>query len=99
MRLSEFQRQAIRDVVHRWTHGQGEAWLFGSRLHDDRRGGDIDLCVRCPSAVDHPARLAAGIGADLEQRLGEQKIDILIDAPNLLRLAPHEQALRTGRPV
>jgi predicted nucleotidyltransferase len=99
MRLSEFQRKTIQEVVHRRTAGRALALLFGSRLDDGQAGGDIDLFIRCPTPVDHPARLAAAIGADLELALGEQRIDVLIDAPNLRRLPPHERALDAGVPV
>lgn len=70
--------------------------LFGSRLRDKARGGDIDLLVDSPVAIDRPAQLAAQIGAALEFSLGEQRIDVLIGAPNLLQLPIHDVARRDG---
>jgi hypothetical protein len=96
MRLTEHERQAIREVVRDLTGGRGRALLFGSRLDDASVGGDIDLYVECVETVEHPARLAASIGASLEMRLGEQRIDVLIGAPNLRRLPVHETARRQG---
>lgn len=96
MRLTESERQTIRQTVSDLTGGRARAIVFGSRLNDEARGGDIDLLVESAEAVDQPARLAALIGARLEAQLGEQRIDVLIDAPNLKRLPVHESARRHG---
>ena len=49
MRLSTDQIQAIRQAATA-AFGQGTAvWLFGSRVDDAKKGGDIDLLV-CPQA-------------------------------------------------
>jgi predicted nucleotidyltransferase len=50
--------------------------LFGSRVHDDRRGGDIDLLIRSRK-IDFAARLRLKVM--LTGALGAQKIDIAID--------------------
>lgn len=96
MRLTETERQAIREVVNELTGGRARAIVFGSRLDEFARGGDIDLLVESSEPVDQPARLAALIGARLESQLGEQRIDVLIGAPNLKRLPVHESARLHG---
>lgn len=96
MRLTQVERETIRQVVSELTEGRGHAVLFGSRLQDAARGGDIDILVDSAVPIEHPARLAAQIGAALEVRLGEQRIDVLIGAPNLLQLPVHEAARRNG---
>lgn len=96
MRLTKAEHQAIRRVVHDLTGGRGRAVLFGSRLRDEVQGGDIDLLIDSPEAIDRPAQLAARIGAELEISLGEQRIDVLIGAPNLLQLPIHAAARRDG---
>ena len=50
--------------------------LFGSRLHDERRGGDIDLLIRSRK-IDFMARLRLKL--ELMNVLGPQKIDIAVD--------------------
>jgi predicted nucleotidyltransferase len=89
MRLTETERQAIREVVSELTGGGARAIVFGSRLDELARGADIDLLVESSEPVDQPARLAALIGARLESQLREQRIDVLIGAPNLKRLPMH----------
>jgi hypothetical protein len=50
MRLSTDQIQAIRQAATA-AFGQGTAvWLFGSRVDDAKKGGDIDLLI-CPQAT------------------------------------------------
>ena len=96
MRLTKSERQTIREVVSDLMGERAQAIIFGSRLNEQAHGGDIDLLVESPEAVDQPARLAALIGARLESQLGEQRIDVLIGAPNLERLPVHESARRDG---
>lgn len=80
MRLNPEQVAAIRASVHGVFGPGAQVWLFGSRVDDTRRGGDIDLLIRLATA--HPtAPLLAKIRllGLLEQCLGERKIDIVIE--------------------
>ncbi len=55
---------------------EAKLYLFGSRVDDQKRGGDIDLLVvsdRLTQRDLRPLRIA------FCQRFGEQKIDILLD--------------------
>lgn len=78
MRLTAIERTQILGVVERLTNGRGRVWLFGSRVNDNARGGDLDLMVESDDPVEHPARLMAAIGAQLEMQLGERRIDVLL---------------------
>jgi hypothetical protein len=46
--------------------------------------------------VTNPALLAAQIQAKVMRQIGEQKIDVLLMAPNLTRLPIHDIALNQG---
>ena len=49
MRLSKKEIQIILRVAKE-IYGEGvEVYLFGSRLNDEKKGGDINLLVRCVS--------------------------------------------------
>ena len=78
MRLGERERTVIRDAVRACFGEDAVVYLYGSRTDDARRGGDIDLYIetRLPfgEAFDARTRLALL----LQERLGEQKIDILV---------------------
>lgn len=55
-----------------------KVYLFGSRLNDEKRGGDIDLLVRTEGEKkDVLARIR--MIARLKQYLGDQKIDVIGD--------------------
>jgi predicted nucleotidyltransferase len=74
MRLTKQERSAIVEAVHRFDP-DAEIYLFGSRTDDTKRGGDIDLLImsntlRSDQRID--------IRVELQKKLGEQKIDIVI---------------------
>lgn len=54
-------------------------WLFGSRVDDQRVGGDIDLYVE-PEIQDPVELVEAKLHflLELHKKLGEQKIDVVI---------------------
>lgn len=46
MRITEQQKQNIRQVVATLVEGDARVILFGSRVDDTQKGGDIDLLIR-----------------------------------------------------
>ena len=86
MRLSTDQIQAVRYAATA-TFGQDtQVWLFGSRVDDAKKGGDIDLLVRpVPAAIDQPFTKKVKMLTLLERLLGERKIDLVIELPQDLR--------------
>ena len=96
MRLTTYERDTILRVVSSLTQARGRVWLFGSRTDDSARGGDLDLMVESDLPVEQPARLMAAIGARLEMELGERRIDLLLQAPNLKQLPVQRAARSTG---
>ena len=63
MRLSQQTQQVIRDTVREVFGVEANVKLFGSRINDDARSGDIDLLVELPP-ISHPSssQLAASDG-------------------------------------
>ena len=95
MRLSPEYSRAIMDSARR-QFGDGVAvWLFGSRVVDARRGGDIDLLVDVPHPIENKPREAARFAAALQSQLGDQKIDVVID-DHRNPLSIHEVARQEG---
>ena len=92
MRITPRQHKAVKTAVLELAGSEVAVRLFGSRLDDEQRGGDIDLLVSSVSAVEHPAWLAASITARLQMALGDQRIDVLIEAPNLMHQPIHDIA-------
>ena len=96
MRLSDQDRRAILQATAEVAGPQARVLLFGSRTRDDLRGGDIDLLIEIPHAVPRPAWLAARLEAAMAAALGDQKLDILLAAPNLQELPVHRAARGQG---
>jgi predicted nucleotidyltransferase len=96
MRLTPQQASHIRNLVAQLAGSTARVSLFGSRVRDDARGGDVDLLLEVDSAVAEPALLAARLAAKVSRSMQGRKVDVLIKAPNLLHLPIHTVALAQG---
>jgi predicted nucleotidyltransferase len=96
MRLTADQVRSIVDATRALAGPDTMVRLFGSRLHDELRGGDIDLLVECASPVARPVWLAAQITARLQRALGDRKIDVLVLDPATALEPVHRVARAEG---
>jgi uncharacterized protein len=69
--------------------------LFGSRLDDSARGGDIDLYLETELPADEAERRRLRMLARLARSLGERKIDLVVKTPDG-NLPIHAIARREG---
>jgi hypothetical protein len=69
--------------------------LFGSRLDDNARGGDIDLYIETELDAEEAERRRLRMLARLARRLDERKIDLLVRTPDG-ELPIHAIARREG---
>ncbi|WP_280550628.1 MULTISPECIES: nucleotidyltransferase domain-containing protein [unclassified Halomonas] len=97
MRLSDRERQEIVTILTRHFGASTRILLFGSRADDQARGGDIDLFIE-PELQDPDEIVEAKLTAmvELHQRLGEQKIDLVICRQASPDLPVHRVARETG---
>jgi len=96
MRLSQYEVAIIKEAAAKIFGKEAEVRLFGSRVDDAARGGDIDLMVTVTQPVDNPAWDCARLEGSIIMKLGEQKIDVLLEAPGLKRFPIHETAREQG---
>ena len=96
MRLSQQAQQIIRNTVREVFGAAADVKLFGSRINDAARGGDIDLLVELPAITADIERKTMQLTARLQLRIGDQPIDVLVIDPSTTRQAIHEQASITG---
>lgn len=97
MRLNPHQIQTILRLARQVAGAQTRVRVFGSRLDDTAHGGDIDLMLELPEPVDNPALMAAQMSAQVSRAMHGRKVDVLLCAPNLMRLPIHDIAFKEGR--
>ena len=95
MRLSTYEIDAIKDTF-KDIFQNGDVYLFGSRVDDNKKGGDIDLYIKLPSPLQIKEMMAKKnkFRLRLEDKIGQQKIDIVI-SKDITRLIEQE-ALQKG---
>ena len=74
MRLLKQEREVIREAVAEFD-SEAEVYLFGSRVDDTKKGGDIDILVISDKIDDHSLFL---IEEEIFKQIEAQKIDFVI---------------------
>jgi predicted nucleotidyltransferase len=77
MRLTSEQILAIKKTAHQVLGQDVRVTLFGSRVNDALKGGDIDLLFEVDRAVGNRALVMGALYASLISSLGDRKIDVL----------------------
>ena len=96
MRLDDKTREIIKSEVASQLGGDAIVRLFGSRVDDTQRGGDIDLLIEPSVSLTHRIQAECRLSARLHIKLGGRKVDVLIKDPLKPLLPIHDQALRNG---
>ncbi|MDP2751720.1 MAG: nucleotidyltransferase domain-containing protein [Rhodocyclaceae bacterium] len=92
MRLTTFEVAAIKQSAQEVFGSKVEVFLFGSRVDDEKRGGDIDLYIKTQTGKDLTHKIKFLVS--LEQKIGEQKIDVVLAIDENRPI--EQQAMRTG---
>src|SRR5665647_29698 len=96
MRLPPDYQATITETALKVFGANASVWLFGSRLDDAAKGGDVDLLIKLESPTAEKAVLGARYNALLQMKLGLQKFDILVIDPSTTLEQIHQQALSKG---
>jgi len=75
MRITEHEKKAIIDAVQS-ADPNAKVWLFGSRVDDNKKGGDIDIAI-FSEKIDKDIMQKIQVRRFICDRIGEQKIDIV----------------------
>lgn len=92
MRLTEFEINAIKQTAQEIFGPNAQVFLFGSRVDDAKRGGDIDLYIKTELGNDFTHKIKFLVL--LEQKIGEQKIDVVFAVDKNRPI--ERQAIKTG---
>ena len=79
MRLNEYELEAIKTTFQK--HFTGEIYLFGSRIDDNQKGGDIDLYIFSPKAN---LNKKIDFLVELKKIIGDRKIDVVLNQKGLI---------------
>lgn len=82
MRLSEKERTAIKKALHKHFESTARAYLFGSRIDDQKRGGDIDLLIETRLQGEELIVAKLRAMSDVQLAIGDRKIDIVTISPD-----------------
>ena len=86
MRLTQLEHQVIVDEAHKAFGANCEVMLFGSRVDDAKRGGDIDLLIEGTYEPEQAFRRKLMFLSAVKHRIGDQKIDTIVEQPQDARL-------------
>jgi predicted nucleotidyltransferase len=77
IRLTPYEIKAIKETAKEVFGKDVKLWLFGSRTDPTKRGRDIDLYIETKEGynVEKPSKFLA----KLYLRMGEQKIDVILE--------------------
>lgn len=96
MRLTELEREVIVLLAREFFGDGAVVRLFGSRLDDDRDGGDIDLHIETKSPASATLRNELQFTVELKNRIGDVPVDVIVRAPGYWPRGIDQVALGAG---
>jgi predicted nucleotidyltransferase len=96
MRLNHDQIQIIKQTVELSLGKDASVRLFGSRLDDKAKGGDVDLHISLARPVASTVVATSQLAARLERKLDGRKVDVRLWTPDQEMMPVDLVALRTG---
>jgi uncharacterized protein len=96
MRLTDHEVESICRLFRDYFGEGAHLWLFGSRVDDTKRGGDIDLYIESPEhGADMLFHAKIEYVSALERAIGERHIDVIIRSEGI-ELPIYQIARKTG---
>jgi len=80
MRLTSQEIETIRRLTRQIFGERSNVYLFGSRVDDKKRGGDIDLFIEGADENCYTLENKVHFLAELKKEIGDQKIDVVFDS-------------------
>jgi predicted nucleotidyltransferase len=96
MRLTPAQIDIIKTTAQSVLGDGARVMLFGSRVDDETKGGDVDVMIEVPQSLAEPALVSARIASRISRAMHGRKVDVLLKAPNLQEQAIHRIATQQG---
>jgi len=96
MRVSVDDQKAIVNIAHQYFDNGAEVYLFGSRVDNAKKGGDIDLYIvpqdenNAKECYDKKIKFLVA----LQLAIGEQQVDVIVAQDKNRPI--EKEAIRTG---
>lgn len=79
MRLTTMEQDVISNCFRLSFGADDHLWIFGSRVNDQKRGGDIDLYVETQLDNEQAIKSKFSFLRIVKDRIGDQKIDMVLN--------------------
>jgi hypothetical protein len=96
MRLNELEIESIKSLANLYFGTGVQVFLFGSRTNNKLRGGDIDLFISNPNGEYLKTGTKIKFLTDLILLIGDQKIDVVLDNPDMKNTVFFKTICQTG---
>jgi len=96
MRISESNIQTIRATFKNCFGSNDHLWVFGSRVNDLQRGGDMDFYIETEEDTSNALNSKMKFVNALWKVLGEQKIDVVLNVLSQSSLPIYQIAKSNG---
>ena len=77
MRLTQKELNSIKTTFEN-IFNEGAIYLFGSRIDNSRKGGDIDLYISTKTK-NNLVKKKIDFLVSLKRKIGQQKVDVVLD--------------------
>jgi len=79
LRLDQKIRESVVDYAKKYFGNNIKLYLFGSRVDDSKKGGDIDLLIETNDKVDTETEIS--FLRAIYKNITSRKIDLLVKTP------------------
>jgi len=81
LRLTEWEKTVLTTTLHCFFGKDAIITLFGSRVDDTKKGGDIDILVEVDMPYEKMFRNKLRAISDIQLKMGDRKIDLVTFSP------------------
>ncbi len=94
MRLDQKIRESVVDYAKKYFGNNIKLYLFGSRVDDSKKGGDIDLLIETNDKVDTETEIS--FLRAIYKNITSRKIDLLVKTPYRQDKSIYHTAVKEG---